>query len=282
MKFLAQCRKEIGPAPDPLGPIGVFDSGIGGLTVVAALRHLLPNEDVFYLGDVARIPYGGKSQETIERYSVEICKLLLAEHAKIIVVACSTSSALALLCLKELFPVVPIIGMVEIGAMAAVQASYDKRIGVIGTKATISSGAYERALHSICTGAYVVSKACPLLVPLVEEGMLKDSITHLALQRYLAPLLQNRIDTLLLGCTHYPLLYQAIKEVIGGSKVIVVDSGKNCALAVEQELKNSGMGRTLLHVGSLRIALTDAADGFLRIAAKALGLEIQDVELLSL
>jgi len=277
MKPSAQCGKEKGSSP--LGPIGVFDSGIGGLTVVAALRHLLPNEDVFYLGDTARVPYGGKSQETIERYSVEIGKLLLAEHAKIIVVACSTSSALALARLRESLPV-PVIGIVEIGAIAAVHASHDKRIGVIGTKATISSGAYERAIREICIEAYVVSSACPLLVPLVEEGMFEDEITHLALKRYLDPLLYRNIDTLVLGCTHYPLLYRAIERVIG-SRIVVINSGKNCALAVEKVLKSSGMAQGL-RSGGLRVALTDTAEGFLRVAGQTLGLKIEEVELLGL
>jgi len=277
MKLPAQYGKET-DLPS-LGPIGVFDSGIGGLTVVAALRHLLPNEDVFYLGDTARVPYGGKSQETVERYSVEISKLLLAEHAKIIVVACSTSSALALSRLRELLPV-PVIGMVEVGAIAAVRASHGKRIGVIGTKATISSGAYKQAIQKICIGAHVVSRACPLLVPLVEEGMFEDEITRLALQRYLEPLLRSSIDTLVLGCTHYPLLYQAIKQAVG-PRIVVVNSGKNCALAVKEMLTSFGTAREL-HTGELRVALTDSAEGFLRVAEQALGLRIGEVELLGL
>lgn len=264
--------------PDVHGPIGVFDSGIGGLTVVAALRRLLPNEDILYLGDTARVPYGGRSQETIRRYSIENCKVLLEKRAKIIVIACSTSSALALLHLKGWLPV-PVIGVVQIGAVAAVHASNWKRIGVIGTQATIFSGAYERAIQSICTEAYVVTKACPLLVPLVEEGMFEDEITYLALRRYLDPLLQKNIDTLLLGCTHYPFLYQAIKQVTE-SKIMLVNPGKDCALAVEELLKNSGMKRGF-HIGKLRVALTDTVDRFLRTAEKSLGLDIKEVELLS-
>lgn len=270
-------RNAAGKESSPLGPVGVFDSGIGGLTVVAALRHLLPNEDVFYLGDTARVPYGGKSRATIERYSVEISNLLLAEHAKIIVVACSTSSALALSCLRELLPV-PVIGVVEAGAVAAVRASHDKRIGVIGTKATVSSGAYKQAIQEICTKAYVVSRACPLLVPLVEEGMFEDEITHLALKRYLEPLLRSNIDTLVLGCTHYPLLYRAIQQAVG-PRIVVVNSGRNCALAVKKVLASSGMAQEL-HSGELRVALTDSPEGFLRVAEQTLGLKIKAIEML--
>ncbi|MGH8047879.1 MAG: glutamate racemase, partial [Chthoniobacterales bacterium] len=207
------------------GPIGVFDSGIGGLTVAAALQKLLPAERIFYIGDTARVPYGGKSRRTIERYSVEIAGLLLAEQAKLIVVACNTASALGVPRLKQLFKI-PVQGVIDPGAAAAVRASKSGRIGVIGTRATIGSRAYEQAIHELSPDAKVFAEACPLLVPLIEEGWFDDEVTDRILHRYLDPLLGEGIDTLVLGCTHYPLLRDAIGRVAGES-VMLVDSAQN-------------------------------------------------------
>ena len=192
-----------------LRPIGVFDSGIGGLTVVSALRRLLPAENIFYLGDTARVPYGGKSAQTIERYSFENTGLLLAEQAKMIVVACNTATALAVPRLQDTLRV-PVLGVIAPGAAAAVAATQTGRVGVIGTRATVASGAYERALHKLAPHLQVTALACPLLVPLIEEGMLEDPLTDQHITRYLQPLLAANIDTLILGCTHYPLLQSAI------------------------------------------------------------------------
>ncbi len=259
-------------------PIGVFDSGIGGLTVVAALRHLLPSEDIFYVGDTARVPYGGKSQKTIERYSMEISQLLLSENAKMVVIACNTSSALALDHLRERL-LVPVLGVIQPGASAAVSASQNQRIGVIGTRATIASKAYHRAIQAIYPEAQVFDRACPLLVPLIEEGMLKDEITNMTLQRYLGPLLEKDIDTLVLGCTHYPLLRKAISQLVG-PKITLVDSAHHCALAIQEALLKQGRSNKNLSIGKLRVALTDATEGFLRVAEKELDLKIGEVELL--
>lgn len=260
-----------------LDPIGVFDSGIGGLTVVAALRELLPCETIFYIGDTARVPYGGKSRKTVERYSVEIGGLLLAEQAKVLVVACNTASALAVPRMKSLFKV-PVQGVVTPGAAAAVKATKNKRIGVIGTKATIASGAYEHAISAQDPEAMVFSEACPLLVPLIEEGMFDDPVTDQLLARSLAPLLGRGIDTLVLGCTHYPLLREAIARAAGPG-VALVDSARNCALAVQELLASHGIAAPRERLGHLHVALTDSTEGFLRTAEKALGLEIGDVEL---
>ncbi len=258
-------------------PIGVFDSGIGGLTVVAALRDLLPAESIFYIGDTARVPYGGKSRRTVERYSVEIGGLLLAEEAKMIVVACNTASALAVPRMKDIFKV-PVQGVIAPGAEAAVRASRAHRIGVIGTRATIASGAYEHAIHQLDAAASVFSAACPLLVPLIEEGLFDDPITDQVLARYLAPLLSENIDTLVLGCTHYPLLREAIGRAAGPG-VTLVDSAKNCALAVRDLLATHQLAAPSARLGRLDVALTDSTEGFLRVAQKALDLEIGDVEL---
>jgi len=261
------------------GPIGIFDSGIGGLTVAAAIRTRLGNEDIFYLGDTARVPYGGKSRQTVERYSVEISGLLLAEGAKAIVVACNTASALALEKLRSLFRA-PILGVVAPGADAAATQSKNGKIGVIGTRATIASGAYERAIRLLRPEAQVSSVPCPLLVPLIEEGLLEDPITDLVLARYLSPLLEKGIDTLVLGCTHYPLLKTAIARCVPG--VQLVDSAENCALALaallrQESMQNPDPART----GHFRVALSDSSDAFLRVAERHLSLPIGEVELRS-
>ncbi len=263
----------------PLDPIGVFDSGIGGLTVVAALREILPSENIFYIGDTARVPYGGKSRRTVERYGIELGGLLLAEHAKIIVVACNTASALAVPRMRDMFKV-PVQGVVAPGAAAAVKSTRNKTIGVIGTRATIASGAYEHAIKALDPEVRVVSAACPLLVPLIEEGMFEDEVTDRMLARYLDPLRYAGVDTLVLGCTHYPLLRTAIARAAGPG-VSLVDSAENCALAVRELLANSGIAAPPSRLGKLDVALTDATEGFLRTAAKALELEIGDVALRS-
>ncbi len=257
-------------------PIGVFDSGIGGLTVAAALRDLLPAEDIFYIGDTARVPYGGKSAATIERYSMEISGLLLAEQAKIIVVACNTASALAVPRLQETLRV-PVVGVIVPGAQAAVKATRSGRVGVIGTKATVNSRAYERAIHEIDPGIEVFSQACPLLVPLIEEGWLEDPISDSVIQRYLERLVAKRIDTLVLGCTHYPLLRQALKKYVG-VEIALVDSAANCALSVKELLKREKLAAPKARLGRLSVAMTDATEGFLRVAESALGLVVGDVQ----
>ena len=265
------------PRDPRLDPIGVFDSGIGGLTVAAALKKHLPSETIFYIGDTARVPYGGKSRKTVERYSIEIGGLLLAEQAKMIVVACNTASALAVPRMKELFKV-PVQGVVTPGAEASLRATRNGRIGVIGTRATIASGAYERAIHALDPRARVFSEACPLLVPLIEEGMFDDPITDQIINRYLAPLLAEDIDTLVLGCTHYPLAQESIARAAGDT-VSLVDSAENCALAVKVLLEGQVPPAPADHLGKLDVALTDSTEGFLRTAERALELDIGDVQL---
>lgn len=258
-------------------PIGVFDSGIGGLTVVSALRRLLPNERIFYLGDTARVPYGGKSAITVERYSLEIAELLLEENCKTIVVACNTASALALSKLDKTLPVA-VTGVILPGARAAVAATRNAHIGVIGTRATIKSGAYERALRSLRADVQVTALACPLLVPLIEEGWLENEITDRVIARYLEPLIRAGIDTLVLGCTHYPLVRNAIARRLGDS-VTLVDSAENCASAVEELLTSNELRAPGPGAGGLEVALTDRPDNFLDIARDALQLEIGEIQL---
>ena len=264
------------PAPaEAPRPIGVFDSGIGGLTVVAELRRLLPAESIFYIGDTARVPYGGKSQATIERYSQELTGLLLAERAKLIVVACNTASALGVPQLKETLRI-PVTGVIEPGAQAAVKATRSGKVGVIGTRATIASRAYERAIEELDSDITVFAEACPLLVPLIEEGWLDDPVTDSIIARYLEKLLRSGVDTLVLGCTHYPLMRSAIQRFVGPN-VTLVDSAQNTALAVQKMLTSQKLAAPKKTVGRLQVALTDPSTGFLRVAETALGLHVGDV-----
>ena len=257
-------------------PIGVFDSGIGGLTVVSALRALLPNESIYYLGDTARVPYGGKSAATVQRYSLEIAAMLLGENAKTVVVACNTASALALPRLEETLPVT-VTGVILPGARAAIAKTRSGHIGVIGTRATINSGAYERALRALNPKVRVTPRACPLLVPLIEEGWIESSITDEIIMQYLAPLLTDGIDTLVLGCTHYPLLRNAIARLLG-EKIALVDSAQNCALAVRELLLRENLDAPNTNAGTLQVALTDPPDAFLRVAREALRLDVGEVQ----
>ena len=258
-------------------PIGVFDSGIGGLTVVRALRELLPNEKIFYLGDTARVPYGGKSATTVERYSLEITAMLLEENCKTIVVACNTASALALPKLEATSPVT-VTGVIRPGAAAAVATTRNGHIGVIGTRATIKSGAYERAIRSLDDKVQISARACPLFVPLIEEGWLESEITDRIVRQYLEPLVQDGIDTLVLGCTHYPLLREAIGRFLGDN-VKLVDSAQNCAKAVRDLLEAEKLRAAQGTDGKLEVALTDPPDSFLEVAREALQLDIGTVRL---
>jgi glutamate racemase len=262
----------------PDAPIGVFDSGIGGLTVVRELMHQLPAEHIIYVGDTARVPYGPKSPETVRRYSHEIGDFLVGEGVKAVVVACNTATAHALQSLREALPV-PVIGVVEPGARAAVAASPAHRIGVIGTTGTIASGAYERAIRALVPDAMVVSRACPLFVPLVEEGWTEHDVTRRVAQEYLVPMLDAGIDAVVLGCTHYPLLKGAIGDVL--HDVRLIDSAEQtaaevrCLLEREQLLRAGG-------VPSHRFLATDAPAQMLRLGQRFLGAAIEDVETLPL
>jgi glutamate racemase len=261
-------------------PIGVFDSGIGGLTVVKALRDLLPNETIVYLGDTARVPYGPKSPDTVQRYALELAHMLMQKNAKLLVVACNTVSSVALPLLTKKFPV-PVIGVIEPGARAALQATRNGHVGVIGTRATIRSGAYEKALRAANKAVRVSSRACPLLVPLIEEGLLDDEVTDRMIVRYIEPLIADDIDTLVLGCTHYPLLSAAIARALG-HEITLVDSAANCAIAVHETLDHYSLSSTVRRSGELHVGLTDAADNFLNVARDALQLHFGAIEIQSL
>jgi glutamate racemase len=265
------------PAAEKRRPIGVFDSGVGGLTVVKALREHLPREDIFYIGDTARVPYGGKSPATLERYSMEIAGLLLAEDAKLIVVACNSACASALPRLRDSLKV-PVVGVIHPGAQAAARASKTGRIGVIGTRATVQSRAYEEEILRLRPDAVVLSEACPLFVPLVEEGLFDDPMTHLAAEKYLTEMARAGVDSLVLGCTHYPLLRPMIGRFMG-THVALIDSAETCAFAVEQRLMDHDlMNAADAAPGDLHIALTDAPGQFFELATATLGLGVKEVE----
>ncbi len=255
--------------PPSSRPIGIFDSGVGGLTVARQLRRVLPNEDLLYLGDTARVPYGTKSPETVVRFACEDTAFLVAANVKAVVVACNTASAWALEVLQGRFAV-PVFGVILPGASAALERTRSGRIGVIGTPATIRSEAYTRAILGERPDCRVFPVACPLLVPLVEEGWVNHPVSRLVLEEYLRPLLRHRIDTLVLGCTHYPLLKRAIRK-IAGPEVVLIDSAESCARQVGRELAARGLLANRRRSGRLRACLTDETARFGEIAQRFLG-----------
>jgi glutamate racemase len=252
--------------------IGVFDSGIGGLTVLKELVATLPREDFIYLGDTARLPYGTKSNEIIVRYSRENTEFLLAKGIKVLVVACNTSSAVAL---GEIArdTIVPVIGVIEPGARAAVAASRIGKIGVIGTEATIASGAYTRAIQQLRPGVEIYTRPCPLLVPLVEEGWIENEIAERTVAYYLESLKASGIDTLLLGCTHYPLLRDLFRRVLGPG-VRIVDSATATAEAVAERLIELRLGRAR-GMGTQSFFVTETPDRFVRVGRRFFGPQVE-------
>lgn len=257
---------------DVTGPIGVFDSGVGGLTVVAEIRRRFPAEDVAYFGDTARVPYGNKSPETVTRYSREIARFLMSKQIRILVVACNTSSAVALDELNGRLPV-PVLGMIEPGARAAVEATRNGRIGLIGTRATVSSGAYARAVKALDPRAAVLAQPCPLFVPLVEEGWAEDPVTREVARRYLEPLLASDVDTIILGCTHYPVLIPVLQDVAGPG-VALISSATSAVDGLANLLAPAGGGGEAGR-GRLTCFVTDAGTHFKAIGERILGERIE-------
>jgi glutamate racemase len=253
-------------------PIGVFDSGVGGLTVAHALLEALPSEELLYLGDTGRQPYGTKSAETVTRYSLENVDFLLARDVKLIVVACNSASAVALEAVRERAGV-PVVGVIEPGAQAAVARSRSRRVGVIGTEATIGAGAYSRALHRLDPGLELFTRACPLLVPLAEEGWTEGDVALAVARVYLASLVRSGIDVLILGCTHYPLLAGVLGEVMGPA-VTLVDSAEETARAVAGVLAGHGLARPS-GPGGASFVVTDVPDRFVRIGRRFRGARVE-------
>lgn len=245
--------------------IGVFDSGVGGLTVVSALRRRLPRESILYLGDTARLPYGSKSADTVTRYTRRNIEFLAERGVKAVVVACNTASALAL---PNLTPEVPTWGVIEPGARKAAEVTRG-RVGIIATEGTVRSDAYPRAIRALRPEVEILSQSCPLFVPLVEEGWYDDSVTEEVARRYLAPLLDAGVDTLVLGCTHYPLLKNVLQRV-AGPEVTLVDSAESVAEVVADGLAERG-----LEAGERgpehHLCVTDAGASFQRLAGRILG-----------
>jgi glutamate racemase len=255
-------------------PIGVFDSGLGGLTVAKALRALLPRESIAYFGDTARLPYGTKSAATVYQFTRQCLRFLTSMHPKLLVVACNTASALALDKLQNDFDV-PVIGVLEPGARAAVEIAtagrHGKRIGLIATEATIGSNAYPAAIRRLNPAVQVVGRACPLLVPMIEEGREStDLLVGLVLREYLQPFLELDVSTLILGCTHYPIFAPAIQETLGEG-VTLIDSAHHTALVVRDRLDTMGARSTSPHDGRLNCYVTDQGQRFERLASRFLG-----------
>jgi glutamate racemase len=256
-------------------PIGIFDSGIGGLTVVKSLDTSLANEKIIYFGDTARVPYGSKSNSTVIEYSKQNTTFLLSKNVKMIVVACNTASSIALETLRSEFEI-PIVGMIDPGAKAAIKSTQNKRIGVIGTEATISNKAYSNALLKLDDSLKVYEKACPLFVPLAEEGWINHQATKLVAEEYLTELKQEKIDTLILGCTHYPILRNVIQEVIG-KNVTLIDSGSAASVEVEAYLSGRGIRNASNVLGTHEYYVSDVPKKFKQIAERFLGREVEHV-----
>jgi len=257
-------------------PIGVFDSGIGGLTVVKKMLSMLPNEEIIYFGDTARVPYGSKSNSTIIEYANQDAKFLYNKNVKLMIVACNTASSVALDNLREQFDI-PIIGMIEPGSKYALSKTKNGRVGVIGTHSTIINEAYSRELKKLNGDVEVFEKACPLFVPLAEEGWTDHRATELIAEEYLEELIKKEIDTLVLGCTHYPVLIDVIQKVMG-SKVTLVDSGTAAALEVETYLNGIGLRNDSNQIGKHQYFVSDLPAKFKTIAERFLGTELDHIE----
>lgn len=272
-------------------PIGLFDSGVGGLTVLAAMQKVMPDESFIYLGDNARLPYGTKSPQTIVRYALQVADFLVKRKIKLLVVACNTASAIALEALRERYPDLPIVGVVEPGAQAACQASKTGSIAVIATESTIRGQAYHKAIAKINPNAKIVAKACPLFVPMAEEGLVGGELVEKIVEHYLAEMFfqeesAESPDCLVLGCTHFPLLQAAIGRVIGNN-VKIVDSANTTALTVKHLICGAESDRVACKPGSkgqVQFLTTDDVKPFVRIGALFLGgsLCAEDVEMVDL
>ncbi len=256
-------------------PIGIFDSGIGGLTVVKRISANLPNENIIYFGDTARVPYGSKSNSTVIEYSIQDANFLIRKNVKLIVVACNTASSAALNALREHFEI-PIIGMIEPGAKIALETTKNEKIGVIGTNATINNKAYSNELLKIDPKAKIVEKACPLFVPLAEEGWLDHKATYAAAEEYLAELKSEKVDTLILGCTHYPILSKVIQDVMGHD-VKLIDSGTAASKIVEDYLNGRNLRNPSNNIGINEYYVSDLPIKFKEVAERFLGRKVSNV-----
>lgn len=263
-------------------PVGVFDSGVGGLTVAREIMRNLPEENIVYFGDTARVPYGTKSKDTVLRYSRQIIRFLKKQDVKAIVIACNTASAYALEDVEKELDI-PIIGVVKPGAKVACEATHNKKIGVIATEATINSGIYSSYITRQDPQIQVIGKACPLFVPLVEEGWLKDSVTFEVAGRYLRKLMEQDIDTLILGCTHYPLLRSTLREIVG-EKVTLVNPAYETARELKQLLAEKGLTniQSQEEARKYQFYVSDQADKFMRFADSILPFDVNTTKKISI
>jgi glutamate racemase len=250
-------------------PIGIFDSGIGGLTVVKQIMRLLPNENLVYFGDTARVPYGTKSKKLIQQYALEDAAFLNQFDIKLLVVACNSASATAVDLLKSTLTI-PVTGVIEPGVSASLRTSRENRIGVIGTTATVFSNAYQDSIFKQNGQVKVFGQPCPLLVPLVEEGWIDDNITRLTIHKYLDPLLDNKIDTLILGCTHFPVIKETIQQEIG-LEITLIDSGEETAKVVQKMLLDLNIVRNKASKGQVEFYVSDMPGKFDEIGTRFLG-----------
>lgn len=261
-------------------PIGVFDSGIGGLTVVAEIMRQLPHEEIVYFGDTARLPYGPKSNETVTQFAMQDTRFLLSHDVKMVVVACNTASSVAADQLKQGFDL-PIIGVIAPGALAAVSATLSGKIGVIGTEGTITSHAYERAIHRIDAEIEIIEQSCPLFVPLAEEGWTDREVTLVIAHEYLTPLRDAGVDVVVLGCTHYPILKQTVSKVFGPS-VTLIDSAEETARDVSQVLTELGLANATGKKPEHRFFVSDVPHRFREQAERFLGATLPEVQLVTI
>lgn len=261
-------------------PIGIFDSGIGGLTVVKKVSEFLPNENIVYFGDTARVPYGSKSNQTVIEYSLQNAHFLVKKNVKMIVIACNTASSVALEALRKEFKI-PIIGMIEPGSKNALASTNNNNIGVIGTNATVNNKAYSNQLRNLEKKVKVYEKACPLFVPFAEEGWIDHQATKLVAKEYLSELKNYKIDTLILGCTHYPILAQIIQKVVG-NKVTLIDSGTAASYEVESLLSEMNLKNESTKKGKSEFYVSDVPRKFQEVAERFLGKKITHIERIEL
>ncbi|MCX7951017.1 MAG: glutamate racemase [Clostridiales bacterium] len=256
-------------------PIGVFDSGIGGLTVVKEIMKILPYEDIVYFGDTARVPYGSKSQETITKFAKQNSRFLLSKDVKAIVIACNTASAFALDDVNAEFEV-PVLGVIKPGANAAVRATKTGRIGIIGTEGTVNSKAYEKAIKKLFKEVEIFALPCPLFVPLVEEGWADRQVSYMVAQEYLEPLKKAEIDTLVMGCTHYPILTKVIGEIMG-DEVTLINPAEETAIELKSILFENGLQNTTKRKPEYSYFVSDNTEKFARVGSNFLNKEIENI-----
>ena len=278
MKELSSVSWQLSTCQVIQNPIGIFDSGIGGLTIVKAIQAALPAERLIYFGDTARVPYGPKSQVTIRKYAADDTAILMRYQPKLIIVACNTVSALALDVVEKACGNIPVIGVLKAGASLAVQVTQNKRIGVIGTQATVCSNAYAFAINQQDSGIEVISQACPLFVPLAEEGFINHPATKLVAEHYLSEIRKQDIDTLVLGCTHYPILRQVIEETIG-KEIRIIDSAEAVAYRTRELLSESGLLNHSTKTAIPHLLVSDLPQKFSMLYQLFMGSELPDVDL---